>query len=250
MEDVEKTQNVRVRRSSDRGFEDFGWTDNWMTFSFANYHDPDWVHFGPIRVIVENHIQPHEGFDAHPHEDMEILTYVASGTLTHGDNMGNKEGIKAGEMQRLTAGTGIVHSEMNNYDEVEHNIQIWILPDKKGHEPGYEMKRYSRDERTNKLRLYVSPEGREGSMRINQDAEIYAGILEQNITVEHTLEEGRGSWIQVVRGEISLNDDLKLSAGDGVGITDIRNLKLRADSETELILFDVAMDFKTPYRVG
>lgn len=250
MKNLKNSGSIRVRRSNDRGFEDFGWTDNWMTFSFANYYDPEWVHFGPIRVIVENHIQPHEGFEAHPHEDMEILTYVSSGTLTHGDNMGNKEGIRAGEMQRLSAGTGIVHSEMNEHDEVEHNIQIWILPDKKGHEPGYEMKRFSRKERINTLQLYVSPDGRDESMRINQDAEIYAGILEQNAAFEHTLDEGRGSWIQVVRGAVLLNDDLQLMEGDGVGISGMQNLKLIADSESEVILFDVAMDFETPYSLG
>ena len=164
-------KNIRIRRSDERGFEDFGWTDNWMTFSFANYHDPEWTRFGPLRVIVENHIQPHEGFTSHPHEDMEILTYVSSGVLTHGDNMGNKEDIKAGQMQRLTAGTGIVHSEMNEHDEVEHNIQIWILPDQKGHTPSYQVNGFAQDERTGTLPKYVAPDCTD-AMHIRRDAHI------------------------------------------------------------------------------
>lgn len=241
--------SIRIRRSNERGFEDFGWTDNWMTFSFANFTDPEWTRFGSIRVIVENHIQPHEGFDSHPHRDMEILTYVSSGVLTHGDNMGNKEDIRAGEMQRISAGKGIVHSEMNEHDEIEHNIQIWILPDTKGLEPGYQMKRYENQERTGGLRLYASPGGRDGSMNINQDAEIYAGILQQNDRYNHKLGEGRGAWIQVIRGKIQLNEEVGLNQGDGAGVTGVDHLEMKAMEETELILFDVAMNFETPYRL-
>jgi len=124
---------IRLRRSDERGFEDMGWTDNWMTFSFADYHDPDWMHFGPLRVMVENHIQPHEGFSAHPHRDAEILTYVSSGTLTHGDDQGHEAGISAGEMQLISAGSGgMVHSEENHHDVVEHNYQMWLIPDRAG----------------------------------------------------------------------------------------------------------------------
>lgn len=242
-----KSTNIRLRKSKERGFEDFGWTDNWMTFSFANYHDAEWMRFGPIRVIVENHIQPHQGFQAHPHEDMEILTYVSSGILTHGDNMGNTEPIGPGEMQRLTAGRGIVHSEENKHDQVEHNIQIWILPNKAGLRPGYEMKRWGDKERSNTLRLYVSPEGRNNSMRINQDADIFAGTLKKDAVYRHQLKPGRGCWIQLIHGSLTINEELQLSAGDGAGITDISTLALTADEEAELLLFDVAMDFETPY---
>lgn len=244
-----ETGSIRIRRSQDRGFEDYGWTDNWMTFSFAHYEDPEWSRFGPLRVIVENHIQPHQGFDAHPHRDMEILTYISSGTLTHGDNMGNREEIRSGAMQRLTAGTGIVHSETNEHDEVEHNIQIWILPDQKGRDPGYQIKRYARSDRTGTLPLYVSPEGREGSVRIHQEADIYAGILEDGDRFEHALADGRGAWIQIVHGEIRLNDDTILHEGDGAGLTDLSSLTLEATEQAEIILFDVAMDFETPYRL-
>jgi redox-sensitive bicupin YhaK (pirin superfamily) len=152
-------------------------------------------------------------------------------------------------MQRLSAGKGIVHSEMNEHDEVEHNIQIWILPDQKGHEPGYEMKRYEKEERTGRLRLYVSPEGREDSMRINQDAEIYAGILQKGDRYEHDLKQRRGAWLQVVHGKIRVNDDVVLNQGDGAGITNLSKVKLEAMEESELILFDVAMEFETPYRI-
>lgn len=240
---------IHVRRSDERGFEDFGWTDNWMTFSFANYHDPEWMRFGPLRVIVENHIQPHSGFEAHPHRDMEIVTYVSSGALTHADSMGNEGAIRAGEMQRISAGKGIVHSEKNEHDVVEHNIQIWILPDRAGVEPSYEQLRFSEEERTGRLRCYVSPDGRDGSMRIHQDAEIYAGLLQQGDEAEHTLQTGRGAWIQIVHGSLDVNG-VELGQGDGAGITDTEHLWLIAQEDTELILFDVNMTFETPYHLG
>ncbi|HKK45222.1 MAG TPA: pirin family protein [Balneolaceae bacterium] len=243
------TANIKIRRSADRGFEDFGWTDNWMTFSFAGYSDPDWVHFGPLRVIVENHIQPYQGFDTHPHRDMEILTYVSSGILTHEDSMGNKGAIRSGEMQRITAGSGIVHSEMNEHDEVEHNIQIWILPDEADLEPSYEELRFSDEEQRGTLRMYVSPDGRGNSMHIHQDAFIYAGILEEGDRFVHELGDGRGAWIQVVHGLIELNGDQQLKQGDGAGITGWDELSITASEESEIILFDVAMDFQTPYRL-
>lgn len=243
-----KEANIRIRRSKERGFEDFGWTDNWMTFSFANYHDPEWMHFGPIRVIVENHIQAQQGFSAHPHRDMEIVTYVSGGILTHGDNMGHKEDIRPGEMQRITAGTGIVHSEMNEQDEVEHNIQIWILPDNTGYTPSYEMKRYSKEEREGKLCLYVSPDGRNGSMKINQDVRLYAGILPAGQHLERVLEQGRGAWVQVIHGSLSIKG-VKLNEGDGMGIEGVDEIQMDVNEESELIFFDVAMDFETPYRL-
>ena len=240
---------IKIRRSKERGFEDFGWTDNWMTFSFANYHDPDWMRFGPLRVIVENHIQPHKGFETHPHKNMEILTYVSSGVLTHEDSMGNRSNIRSGEMQRISAGTGIFHSEMNEHDEVEHNIQIWILPDIAGVNPSYQELRFNRKQRKGTLRMYVSPDGRNGSMSMNQDGFIYAGILPEGNRVTHDLATGRGAWIQVVHGSVSLNGDEILGQGDGAGITDWNQLTLEAQEESELILFDVAMEFETPYAL-
>lgn len=242
-------ENIKVRRSEDRGFEDFGWTDNWMTFSFGGYTDPDWVNFGPLRVIVENHIQPHEGFDKHPHRDMEILTYVSSGVLTHEDNMGNKGTIRSGEMQRITAGKGIVHSEKNEHDEIEHNIQIWILPDESSLEPSYEELRFQKEEQRGALRMYVSPNGQGESMKIHQDTFIYAGILNESDRFTHTLKEGRGAWVQVIHGSVRINDEKVLHQGDGAGITSLDEFVLAATEESELILFDVAMDFETPYQI-
>lgn len=244
-----KKEHIRIRRSNERGFEDFGWTDNWMTFSFAGYHNPEWMHFGPIRVIVENHIQPHKGFTSHPHRDMEIVTYVSSGVLTHGDNMGHKENIRSGEMQRITAGKGIVHSEMNEQDEVEHNIQIWILPDRAGYTPGYQMKRYNREERTGALRLYISRDGRDDSMEINQDVDLYAGIFPSGSKAIHRIEQGRGVWMQIIHGKLDINGEIELGEGDGAGFDHLDKLEWQAQEDTELILFDVAMDFETPYRL-
>lgn len=241
---------IEIRRSEDRGFEDFGWADNWMTFSFANYHDPDWMHFGPLRVIVENHIQPHEGFDTHPHKDMEILTYVSSGVLTHEDSMGNRSDIEGGEMQRITAGSGIFHSEKNEQDVVEHNIQIWILPDKAGRAPSYEELGFAKEERTGTLRMYVSPDGRDGSMSIGQDAFIYSGILKEGDSFSHDLGEDRGAWLQMVHGAVEINGDEVLHQGDGAGINGLEQVVIQAKEECELILFDVAMNFDTPYRMA
>ena len=239
---------VRMRRSEERGFEDFGWADNWMTFSFADYHDPDWVHFGPLRVMVENHIQPHEGFSSHPHRDVEIVTYVSSGTLTHEDSFGHKAGITAGEMQRISAGSkGMIHSEENRHDEVEHNYQMWLIPDRRPTEFDYADLGYSEEERRGRFRLYVSPDGREGSMAVNTDAFIYAGLFAEGDETTRELESGRGAWIQVVDGEVDvagpeLPRRLTLGEGDGVGITEASRLELQFGAESEVLLFDLRMD--------
>ena len=240
------TPTIRLRRSDERGFEDMGWTDNWMTFSFANYHDPEWVHFGPLRVIVENHIQPHEGFGAHPHRDAEILTYVSSGTLTHGDDQGHTAEVNAGEMQLISAGSrGMIHSEENLHDTVEHNYQMWFVPDRAGTDFYYGQKKYTPAERQGQFRCYVSPDGREGTMPINTDAFVYAGLFAPGDTATHPLDAGRGAWVQVVEGELTIEtspDILTLHSGDGAGITHIDALHLTAQSDSEVLLFDVRMD--------
>ena len=239
---------VRVRRSQDRGFVDHGWTDNWITFSFAGYHDPEWVHFGPLRVMVENHIQPRSGFPEHPHRDVEILTYVAAGTLTHGDSFGNRFGVSAGGMQLISAGTrGMVHSEENLHDEVEHNVQMWLVPDRPGTEFAYHDKAFTDDERRSRLRLYVSPDGRDGSMPIHTDAFVYAGLFSPGDAVSHALAAGRGAWVQVVRGEVSAAGET-LRQGDGAGVTDAARLDLRFGADTELLLLDVRMDVPMIWR--
>jgi len=243
-----QTPTLRIRRRDERGFEDFGWTDNWMTFSFANYHDPEWNNFGPLRVMVENHIQPHEGFSAHPHRDVEIVTYVSSGTLTHEDSFGHKAGITAGEMQRISAGSrGMIHSEENHHDEVEHNYQMWLVPDRTGTDFNYGQKKYTPAERQGQFRLYVSPDGRGESLPINTDAFIYAGLFDAGDTAQHTLggengtSEGRGAWLQVVDGELSVCGET-LAQGDGIGITDVGELDITFHADSEVLLFDLGMD--------
>ena len=239
---------VRVRRSHDRGFADHGWTDNWMTFSFADYHDPEWVHFGPLRVMVENHIQPHSGFPSHPHRDVEILTYVAAGTLTHGDSFGNQFGVSAGGMQLISAGArGMVHSEENLHDEPEHNYQMWLIPDRPGTEFAYHDRTFSEEERRGQLCLYVSPDGRDGSMPVNTDALVYAGLFADGDTASYDLLDGRGAWVQVVRGRVSVAG-ATLGQGDGAGITDTDRLDFRFGETTELLLFDVRMDAPMLWR--
>ena len=233
---------IRLRHSAERGFEDFGWADNYMTFSFSGYHDPEWVHFGPLRVMVENHIQPHSGFPSHPHRDAEILTYVASGTLTHQDSMGHRGEINAGEMQLISAGSrGMIHSEENLHDEVEHNYQMWLIPNRRGTQFAYHQLQFSPEERQGQFRLYVSPDGRGGSMPINTDALISAGLFRAGDQTSHAVEEGWGAWIQVVAGQVSVAG-LTLNQGDGAGITDAQQLDMRFNEDSEVLLFVVRMD--------
>jgi hypothetical protein len=242
------TPAIRLRRSQERGFEDFGWTDNYMTFSFAGYRDPAWNNFGPLRVMIENHIQPRSGFPTHPHRDAEIVTYVVSGTLTHRDNMGHQAAITAGEMQHISAGSrGIVHSEENLADVVEHNYQMWLIPDRPGTAPGYHELKFTPEERQGRFRLYVSRDGEDGSMPINTDARIYAGLFSAGDAVRHSLEPGWGAWIQVVRGELRVSG-LQLGQGDGVGITNAGELDIQFDADSEVLLFDVRMDAPLLWR--
>lgn len=245
---TERTPTLRIRRSRERGFEDFGWADNWITFSFGGFHDPTWVHFGPLRVMVENHIQPHSGFPPHPHRDVEIVTYVSAGTLTHEDSFGHRADITAGEMQHIAAGSrGMVHSEQNVHDEVEHNIQIWLIPDRKPTPFVYEQLKFAPDERQGRFRLYISPEGRDGSMSIHTDAYIYAGLFSPGDRVERPLAAGRGAWIQIVRGRAGVAG-LTLDQGDGAGITDTDRLELNVESPSDVLLFDVRMDVPLIWR--
>ena len=239
---------LRIRRGGERAFEDFGWTDNWMTFSFGEYDDPEWRHFGPLRVIVENHIQLHSGFPTHAHRDVEIVTYVAAGVLTHADSFGHAGGIGPGEMQLISAGSGgMIHSEENAGDVVEHNLQCWLVPDRHGTTFAYHQLGFTPEERRGQLRLYVSPDARDGSMPIHTDAFIYAGLFAPGDVVEHVLGPGRGAWIQLVRGTVRVFG-ARLAAGDGVGITSADRLALEFDDETELVLFDLGMDAPMIWR--
>jgi quercetin 2,3-dioxygenase len=233
---------LRIRRSNERGYEDFGWADNWMTFSFSAYHDPAWMRFGPLRVMIENYIQPRSGFPAHAHRDAEIVTYVSAGTLTHGDSFGHRAGVTAGEMQLISAGSrGMVHSEENVHGEVEHNYQMWLIPDRPGTKFAYHQLLRTPEERRGRFALYVSPDGRDGSMPINTDARIHAGLFQPGDAVSHSLEPGRGAWVQVVHGKLQVAGTT-LEEGDGLGITGADHLDFRFEAPTEALLFDVRMD--------
>lgn len=212
-----------------------------MTFSFSDYHDPEWMNFGPLRVIVENHIQPRNGFQAHPHRDAEIVTYVSAGTLTHEDSFGHKAGVTAGGMQAISAGRGMVHSELNVHDQVEHNLQIWLVPERRGTTFAYHQLSFTPEERQGRFRLYVSPDGRDGSMPINTDARIAAGLFRPGDRVGHDLEPGRGAWVQVVHGRLNVAG-VSLEEGDGVGITNATRLELAFSAASEVVLFDLRMD--------
>lgn len=226
---------IQLRKANDRGHANHGWLDSWHTFSFADYHDPKHVSFSALRVINEDRVSPGEGFPTHPHRDMEIITYVLEGALEHKDSLGTGSVIRPGEVQRMSAGTGIRHSEFNHSQtEPVHFLQIWILPDRQGVQPGYEQKRIGLDGR---LRLVASPNGRDGSLTIHQDASVYAARLNGN-EVTHALAPGRRAWLQVARGAVKLNGTT-LQAGDGAGIENEPVLNLAADASAEILLFDL-----------
>jgi redox-sensitive bicupin YhaK (pirin superfamily) len=230
---------LTVRRSADRGRANFGWLDSRHTFSFGNYYDPDHMGFGPLRVINQDVVAGGGGFPAHPHGDMEIISYVLDGALQHKDSIGTGSTIRPGDMQRMSAGTGIRHSEANASDtEPVHFLQIWILPDRKGLPPGYEQKTYSHDEKRGVLRLIGSRDGRNGSVTIHQDVDLYATVLEHGEALVHTLRRGRIAWVQVARGSIEFNGE-HLEAGDGAAVEDVSTLTLTARSSAEVLVFDM-----------
>jgi redox-sensitive bicupin YhaK (pirin superfamily) len=231
---------IRVRKAAERGHFDHGWLDTYHTLSFSRYYDPRHMGFRALRVINEDWVQPGRGFGTHPHEDMEIVTYVLSGALAHKDSLGTGSTIRPGELQRMTAGTGITHSEFNpSQAEPVHLYQIWLLPEREGLEPSYEQKAFPEVERRNWLRLVASPDGSHGSLTIRQDARLYLATLDEGHEVSHDVPPGRHAWLQVLRGEVLLNG-LPLSASDGASITDESALAIRADSSSEVLLFDLA----------
>ena len=228
-----------VRHSNERGAANFGWLDSRHTFSFGHYHDPRYMGFGPLRVINEDRVQPARGFDTHGHRDMEIISYVISGALRHEDSMGNVSIIRPGDVQRMTAGTGVRHSEYNASDEDDaHFLQIWIEPEAQNLPPGYEQKTFGNAEKTNRLRLVVSRGGRDGSVSIHRDADIHAGLLASGVSLTHEFTAGRLGWLQVVRGTLTANG-LSLQAGDGLSLRDTPTLVLQATSQSEVLLFDM-----------
>lgn len=231
---------MTIRRSDERGGGDYGWLKTQHTFSFDQYYDPEWMNFRSLRVINEDWVAPGAGFPMHPHRDMEIITYVLEGALKHEDSMGNGSIIRPGDGQRMSAGTGVRHSEANpSKTGPVHLLQIWIMPDRPGHEPGYEQKEFSAAEKQNKLRLVASPDGSDGSVTIHQDAKLYVSLLSSGKELKHPLASGRSAWLQVARGAVELNGQ-KLNQGDGAGVRNEPELAIKASADSEVLLFDLA----------
>jgi hypothetical protein len=231
---------VQVRRSQDRGHFNHGWLDTYHTFSFADYHDPQHMGFRSLRVINEDRVEPEHGFGMHGHRDMEIITYVMSGALEHKDSMGNGSILQAGEFQRMTAGTGVLHSEFNpSTQEPVHLYQIWIRPERHGLKPSYEEKTFPVEDKRNQWRLVASRTGQDGSMTIHQDASLYLAELEAGKQLSYPLPSGRHAWLQVVKGQVLVNGQ-KLSASDAAAISAEAAVTLQAESAGEVMLFDLA----------
>ena len=230
---------IKIRRSNERGHANHGWLDSRFSFSFADYYDPRNMGFRDLRVINEDYIEPAQGFPTHGHRDMEIITYVIDGEVSHRDSMGNGETIRPHEVQRMTAGTGVLHSEYSSPTEKTHLLQIWILPEKQNLQPGYEQKLFAPEEKQGKLRLVASKGGDDGSVHINQDVKLYASILSSGEEVTHVLPEGRHAWIQLISGSLDVNGET-LNPGDAAAISDESTINLTAgDDKTEVLLFDL-----------
>ncbi|MDJ0700669.1 MAG: pirin family protein [Woeseiaceae bacterium] len=230
---------IAIRPADERGLANLGWLDSRHTFSFGHYYDPQFMGFGPLRVINEDRVKPGQGFGTHGHSDMEIISYVLDGALEHKDSLGTGSIIRPGDVQRMSAGTGVRHSEFNASDtDPVHFLQIWILPERDGLEPSYEQKAFSDEEKRGRLRLVGSRDGRDGSVTIHQDVDLYASLLDSGDEVTYELGEGRNGWVQVARGSVRL-DDNDLSAGDGVALEGNRTLKLEGVDDAEILLFDM-----------
>ncbi|MBA3903132.1 MAG: quercetin 2,3-dioxygenase [Rhodocyclaceae bacterium] len=230
---------IQIRKSTARGHANHGWLDTWHSFSFADYYDPAEMGWGALRVINEDFVQPGKGFGTHGHRDMEIITYILSGALEHKDSMGNGEVIRPGEVQRMSAGKGVLHSEFNpSPEEIVHLLQIWIEPAVKGVPPSYEQKFFAPEERRGRLRLIASRNGREGSVTIHQDAAVYVSLLASGEQTSHALAPGRRAYLHLAKGQAKLNGNA-LQAGDGAKIADEPALNIAADADAELLLFDL-----------
>lgn len=230
---------ITLRQSSERGHFDHGWLNTYHSFSFDQYYDPRYMGFRTLRVINEDFVAPGRGFPMHGHRDMEIITYILEGGLKHEDSMGNGSVIRPGDVQRMTAGTGVRHSEKNaSNTERVHLLQIWILPNAESLQPGYEQKAFSEDERRGQFRLIASNDGREGSVALNQDVNLFASILDAGQEVERAMDPARYGWIQVARGSISVNGE-HAGQGDGVVVVAESSLKIEARENAEVLLFDL-----------
>jgi redox-sensitive bicupin YhaK (pirin superfamily) len=231
---------IVVRKASERGVSSHGWLDSRHTFSFADYMHPAHMGFRALRVINEDRVAPGQGFGTHGHRDMEILSYVLEGELEHRDSMGNGSIIRPGDVQRMTAGTGVMHSERNpSRERPVHFLQIWLLPERAKLQPGYEQKTFAEGERHGKLRLVASRDGRDGSIVVHQDVALWSGLFDAGGDATLELAKGRHAWVQVARGEIELAGQ-KLSAGDGAAVSDENVLRLRAKAPSEVLVFDLA----------
>jgi len=230
---------LTVRKAEERGHANHGWLDSWHTFSFADYYDPAEMGYGALRVINDDKVEPGQGFGTHGHRDMEIITYVLEGALEHKDSMGNGSVIRPGNVQRMSAGTGVRHSEFNpSREERVHLLQIWIEPKFTGVRPSYEEKEFTPAEKTGRLRLIAAPDGREGSVTIHQDALVYAALLDGKNAVAHALAPARRAYVHVARGAVKLNG-IELKGGDGVKISGENELKFSGARQAELLLFDL-----------
>jgi redox-sensitive bicupin YhaK (pirin superfamily) len=229
-----------IRKSEERGHADHGWLDTRFTFSFADYFDEEHIQFRTLRVMNDDRVAGGGGFPMHPHRDMEIVTYVLEGALEHRDSMGNGSVIKPGDVQYLSAGTGVTHSEFNaSKSQPVHLYQIWMMPDRRGHQPTYDQKTFSDAEKRGKLRLVASPDGRDGSVKIRQDNELYATLLGAGESVKHALKPERHAYVQVARGRVTLNG-AKLGTGDGAAISAEKSVELVGVDDAEVLLFDLA----------
>ena len=230
---------ISLRKAAERGHANHGWLDTYHSFSFADYYDPGHMGFASLRVINEDRVAPGGGFPTHGHRDMEIITYVLEGALQHKDSMGNGSVIRPGDVQRMSAGTGITHSEANaSASEFVHLLQIWIIPDKTGVVPSYEQKYFALGEKQHQLRLIASPDGRDGSVRIEHDGFVYASLLDGGDELTHVLAPGRSAYVQVARGALSVNGK-KVTAGDGVMLEDEHEVRLSDAQQAEVLLFDL-----------
>ncbi|MEM9304994.1 MAG: pirin family protein [Pseudomonadota bacterium] len=227
------------RAANDRGTADFGWLKSRHTFSFGHYYDPKQMGFGVLRVINEDRVVPGAGFDTHGHRDMEIISYVLDGALEHKDSQGNHSIIRPGDVQRMTAGTGIRHSEYNaSTEDPVHFLQIWVLPDRAGHRPGYEQIAYPDVEKRGQLRLVASGDGREGSVTLHQDLNLFAGLIDGSETASIELKAGRQAWVQVARGDVEVNGET-LKAGDGLAIADAGTVTVAKGRDAEILVFEM-----------
>lgn len=231
---------ITIRKAEERGHFDFGWLNTYHTFSFGDYYDPKHTQFRTLRVINEDFVEGGRGFPRHGHRDMEIVTYILQGALEHRDSIGTGSVIRRGDVQRMSAGTGVTHSESNPLgDEPVHLLQIWILPAEQNLQPEYEEKTFSEDEKHNKLRLIVSSDGRDDSVKIHQDANIYSALLDEGRELVQPLGSNRHAWLQVAAGSVALNE-LNLKQGDGVAVTQESSIKIAARESSEILLFDLA----------